>query len=97
MPIKPRHAFLPKRLQRQVADEPTLAERRDKRRRARWKRRHEQAKPPFPKIKHKTTYRIRAEDQRGLLTFFKLRTKKAHSEILRILSRSKVTPQRITI
>jgi hypothetical protein len=89
----PHTAFVP-RGEHRVA---RALESKKKRRRARWKHRHEETRPPFPKVKYKTTYRIKAEDERGRLTFFKVRTKQARMNIKRLLARGGLTERRISI
>lgn len=68
-----------------------------KRARKKWKRRAEQDKPLGARIKRKTTYRVKARDPKGHLTFFKTRTKLQVSTIRRLLARGNVTADRITI
>lgn len=69
-----------------------------KRARKKWKRRHEEDRSPQPKIKYKTTYRVKARDQaRGRLIFFKTRTKLPVTTIKRLLARGGATEERIPI
>lgn len=72
-------------------------DREKQRARKKWKRRAEQDRPMGAKVKHKTTYRVRAHDERGLLTFFKTRTKLQVSTLKRLLARGHLTADRITI
>lgn len=72
---------------------------RDKKRaREKWKRKPEQDRSPQPKIKYKTTYRVKARTKdRGRLVFFKTRTKMPITTIRRLMARGNVTEDRITI
>lgn len=75
----------------------TALERHKKRQRKQWKRRAEQDRPQGGKVKYKTTYRVRAHNNKGILTFFKTRTKLQVSTLKRMLSRGQLTADRITI
>ena len=68
-----------------------------KRLRQKWKRRSEQDRPMGAKIKLKHTYRVRAHNDKGLLTFFKTRTKMSTTTLRRLMARGHVTPDRISL
>lgn len=72
-------------------------ERHLKRARRKWKRRSEQDRPLGAKIKLKHTYRIRARNEKGILTFFKTRTKMSTTTLRRLMARGHVTADRISL
>lgn len=87
------HRYAPQGLRRKTSS----LDRHKKRLRMRWKRRAEQDRPLGARVKRKTTLRVKAEDDRGHLVFFKTRTKLTTTTVRRLLARGGLYARRISI